>query len=149
MEAFLEFLVAAGPYGMFIAAFLAGSVFPLSSEAVLLALLAAGGNSATLLICATAGNVLGSLLNYGIGTLGKEEWITCYTKVTPEKLERGKGYVQRYGAWAGLLSWIPVLGELLTVAMGYMRVNLPMSMLTIFIGKYVRYQVVVSVYLAA
>ncbi len=149
MEAFVEFLVTAGPYGMFLAAFLAGSVLPLSSEAVLLALLAAGGNPTVLLLCATVGNVAGSILNYGIGTLGKEEWITRFTKVSPEKLERGKNYVQRYGAWAGLLSWVPVLGELVTVAMGYMRVNFPLSLLTISISKYVRYQVVVSVFLAA
>ncbi len=149
MESFLELLVTAGPYGMFIAAFLAGSVFPLSSEAVLLALMGAGGDPILLLICATIGNVLGSLFNYGLGMLGKEEWITRYTKVSPEKLERGKGYVRRYGFWAGFFSWIPVIGELITVAMGYMRVNLPLSVLTITVGKFARYQVVVSLWLAA
>ena len=65
-------------------------------------------------------------------------------KVTPEQLERGKGYVRRFGFWGGLLSWLPVLGELITVAMGFLRVNLPLSLLTIFVGKLVRYWAIIA-----
>ena len=65
-------------------------------------------------------------------------------KVTPEQLERGKGYVRRFGFWGGLLSWLPVLGELITVAMGFLRVNLPLSLLTIFVGKWVRYWAIIA-----
>ena len=149
MESFLEALVTCGRAGMFIAAFLAGSVFPLSSEVVLLALLGAGGNPFLLLVCATAGNALGSLFNYGLGRMGREEWITRFAKIPPEKLRRGMYHVRRYGVWAGLVAWIPVAGELITVAMGYLRVNLPLSLLTITVGKYLRYQILVSTWLAA
>ena len=90
MDAFITLLAENGGVGMFIAAFLAGSFFPFSSEAVMLALLAAGTNPGELLAWGTAGNVLGSLFNYGVGSLGKEEWIERWTKVPPEKLERGK-----------------------------------------------------------
>ena len=103
MDAFITLLAENGGIGMFIAAFLAGSFFPFSSEAVMLALLAAGTNPGELLVWGTAGNVLGSLFNYGVGALGKEEWIERWTKVPPEKLERGKRWVRHYGAWAGLL----------------------------------------------
>ena len=149
MDALVDFLIANGPFGMFIAAFLAGSFFPFSSEVVMVSLLGAGASPSGLLVWGTAGNILGSLFNYYVGSLGREEWITQYTKVPPEKLERGKHYVRKYGPWAGFLGWVPLLGSVVTVALGYLRVNLPLSMLTIGIGKYVRYQVLVSLWLAA
>ena len=149
MDAFVEILINNGALGMFVAAFLAGSFFPFSSEVVMLGLLGAGADPTGLVVWGTVGNVLGSLFNYYIGSLGKEEWITKYTKVPPQKLERGKYYVQHYGSWAGFLGWVPLLGSVITVALGFLRVNLPLSMLTISIGKYLRYQVLVYLYLAA
>lgn len=149
MDAIAQFLIDAGPAGMFVAAFLAGSFLPFSSEVVMLGLLGAGSDPMGLLLWGTVGNVLGSMLNYGIGTLGREDWITRYAKVSPEKLRRGRVYVRRYGAWIGLLAWVPVLGELFTVAMGYLRTNVWLSLATISIGKYARYQVLVSTWLYA
>lgn len=149
MEQLVELLAAWGPLGMFVAAFLAGSFVPFNSELVMLGILATGASPASVLIWGTIGNVLGSLFNYCIGTLGREEWIVQYTKVSHEKLERGKRYVQRYGAWAGLLGWVPLLGSLITVALGFMRVNIWASMSTIALGKYLRYQILVSIYLMA
>lgn len=149
MEWLSDALVAAGPVGMFLAAFLAGSFFPFSSEVVMIALLEAGGDSTSLLIWGTAGNVLGGMFNYGVGSLGKEEWIVRRLKVSPERLERGRRSVRRFGAWAGLLSWLPILGSVITIAMGYLRTNLWLSIVSIAAGKYVRYQVLVSAWLAA
>lgn len=149
MQEAVDFLINAGPAGMFVAAFLAGSVLPFSSELVMFGLMEAGSDPISLLIWGTLGNTLGGMVNYFIGTCGREEWITRYAKVAPEKLERGKRQVRRYGAWAGLLAWVPVVGEVLTVAMGYMRTNLLLSLATIATGKYLRYQVVVSAWLAA
>lgn len=139
MDAFVQLLIQYGSTGMFLAAFLAGSFMPFSSEAVMIGLLVAGANPNDLLLWGTAGNTLGSLFNYGVGSLGREEWITRYTKVSPEKLERGKNWVRHYGAWAGLLAWLPLLGSVITVAMGYLRVRLLYGMTAIAIGKYVRY----------
>ena len=143
-----DLLTHYGATGMFAAAFLAGSFFPFSSEAVLLALLAAGAPPEALLLSATAGNTLGSLFNYGVGSLGREEWITRYTKVSPEKPERGKRWVRRYGAWVGLLAWLPLLGSVITVAMGFLRVPLVYGMVLIGLGKYVRYWIIVRCWIA-
>ena len=147
-------LTAAGPMGMFVAAVLAGSVFPFSSEVVMMGLLSAGADPVGVLIWGTVGNVLGSVINYGIGRLGSEggrrsQWIVKYAKVSPEKLERGRTYVSKYGAWAGLLAWIPLLGSLVTVAMGFMRTNPLWSFVTIATGKYLRYQIIVLAWLMA
>ena len=143
MDALVDILVTYGLPGMFVSAFLAGSILPFSSELVMAGLQLAGADPWGLVVWGTLGNTLGGLLNYGIGRLGREEWITRYAKVSPERLERGRRWVHRYGAWAGLLSWLPVVGELITVAMGYLRVNWATSLLTILVGKGLRYYVVV------
>lgn len=149
MDAFIQYLISYGDIGMFVSAFLAGSVLPFSSEVVMLGLLAAGAPPDEILVCATAGNTLGSVFNYSIGSLGREEWITRWTKVKPEKLEKGKQWVRSYGAWAGLLAWIPILGSVITVAMGFLRVKLIYAFATITTGKFVRYWILLGLYRAA
>ena len=138
MDTIITTLAAHGGIGMFCAAFLAGTFLPFASEAVLLALLAAGTNPVELLIWGTAGNTLGGLFNYGVGS----------TKVAPDKLERGKQWVRRYGAWAGLLAWMPVIGSVITVALGFLRVNLLYSLITFATGKFIRYWLIVRAYIA-
>ena len=146
MDAFISLLAENGGVGMFCAAFLAGSFFPFSSEAVMLALLAAGANPTELLLWGTTGNTLGSLFNYGVGSLGREEWIERWTKVPPEKLERGKRWVRHDGVWAGLLAWLPIIGSVITVAMGFLRVKMFYAMVNVAIGKFVRYWLLLQAY---
>ena len=83
-----------------------------------------------------------------MGSLGRDEWISRYTKVPPEKLERGKRWVRRYGAWAGLLAWLPLLGSVITVAMGFLRVKLLYAMTAVAIGKYLRYWLLIQAWAA-
>lgn len=144
MDAFLQLLIDYGLWGMFVSAFLAGSVFPLSSEFVLAGLVGAGGHPLELLAAATVGNTLGSAVNYWIGSLGREEWIEHWLKIKPEQLRRGMHHVQRFGVWAGFVAWVPVLGELITVALGFARANVPLSLTTIFVGKLLRYWVIIA-----
>ena len=112
-----------GLWGMFVSAFLAGSIMPFSSELVMLGLIAAGVNPIALFWTASIGNTLGGILNYGIGTLGNPATITKWTHVKEEKLEKGLYYARRYGFYSGLLAWIPLLGSVITVALGFARVN--------------------------
>ena len=139
----LALLESWGYWGMFVAAFIAGSVFPFSSEAVLTALLLAGLNPWHLFIAATVGNSGGSMFNYGVGTLGKMEWIEKYLHVTRDKMERVQRWMERYGAWIGLFCSLPILGCVIAVTLGYMRANPWLSTLTIFVGKAFRYAVLV------
>ncbi len=148
MDAFIQLLVSYGSLGMFISAFLAGSVLPFSSELVMVGLLAAGAPPAEILFWGTLGNTLGSLFNYSIGRLGREEWISRWAKVSPEKLEKGKRWVRTYGAWAGLIAWIPILGSVITVAMGFLRVKLVYAVAAMATGKLVRYWILLRVYQA-
>mgnify|MGYP006898757414 FL=1 len=115
----------------------------------MLGLLEAGADATSLLVWGTIGNTLGGLFNYGVGSMGKEVWVTRRLKISPEKLRRGKVYVRHYGAWAGLLSWIPIFGSVVTIAMGYVRTSILPSIVSILLGKYLRYQVLVSAWQAA
>ena len=146
MDVFIDFLVAHGMWGMLLSAFLAGSVLPFSSELVLVGLMAAGSDPTDLLVCATIGNTLGGVFNYCIGSLGKEEWIERLTKVSPEKLERGMRYVRKYGSWAGLLAWIPILGSIITVSLGFLRCRMLYSFFNMAVGKFARYALLISAY---
>lgn len=148
MEAITQILIDNGVWGMFLAAFLAGSFIPFSSEVVMLALLAAGADATGLLVWGTLGNTLGSLFNYGVGSLGKIEWIEKYARVKKEKLDRGLRYVRKYGSWAGLLAWIPILGSVLTVSLGFLRCRLLYSLFNIFVGKFIRYALLIAAYTA-
>ena len=126
---------------MFIASFLAGSFFPFSSEAVMTGLRAADLSIWPLTLCATVGNVLGALFNYSVGRLGKEDWVYRLLRVKQDRLERSEQFVHRYGAWMGLLAWLPILGSVITIAMGLLRINIWKSIFTITIGKAARYAV--------
>ncbi len=143
MEAFLALLESWGYWGMFVAAFIAGSVFPFSSEAVLTALLLAGLEPLHLFALATTGNVAGSMFNYGIGSLGRMEWIERYLHVPAEKVHRTARWMQRYGAWIGALCFLPIIGSVIAVTLGFTRANPWLSLLTIALGKAVRYALII------
>lgn len=128
-----------GYWGMLVSAFLAGSFFPFSSEAVMIGLLATGLDSTGLVIYGSIGNVVGSLFNYGVGRLGKTEWIERYLHVSQESLDKAERFMAGRGAWMGFFAFLPVLGSAITIMLGLMRANLPISITSISIGKVLRY----------
>ena len=143
MEAILTFLVSYGYMGMLIAAFLAASILPCSSEAVMVGLQAAGLDPVALIAYGTIGNVLGSMFNYTIGRLGKMEWIEKYLHVKKEDLDKAHKFMAGKGAWMGLLSVIPVIGDVITVALGLMRANVVIVVISVTISKLARYMLLV------
>ena len=96
MDALNEILINYGYVGILIASFLAASILPFSSEVVMVGLLAAGLDPAYLIAYGTAGNVAGSMLNYGIGRLGKPEWIERFLRVKKSDLERAERFLQSH-----------------------------------------------------
>lgn len=128
---------------MTIAAFLAGSVFPFSSEAVMVSLQLAGLEPWPLFLSATIGNVAGSMFNYWIGTFGRMEWIEKYLHIKSEKVEKTRRWLDGRGAWVGSLCFLPILGSILSVTLGYMRANPYITTIAIFVGKSVRYALLI------
>ena len=143
MDAITHFLIDYGYWGMFISAFLAGSVLPFSSEAVMLGLLAAGVDPVPLLIYGSIGNVMGGMVNYGLGRLGKLEWLKKYFHLKQSSIDRAYQFMGGHGAWMGFFAFLPILGSAITVVLGLTRANLLLSVFSITLGKVMRYSLLI------
>ena len=143
MEFLIDFLTQYGDWGMLLAAFLAGSFFPFSSEAVMVGLMATGMDPWLLMIYGTIGNVLGSVVNYYVGRLGKMEWIEKYLHVKKKNLDRAHRFVEGHGAWMGFFAFLPILGSAITIVLGLMRSNVVITFIAIAIGKLFRYIILI------
>lgn len=140
---------AAAAYGgLFLAAFLAATVLPAQSEAVLAGLLAGGHFSPGLLILvAGTANVLGSVVNWLLGR-GVERFRNArWFPLSAKSLERAGRWYRRYGWWSLLLSWMPIVGDPLTVAAGIMREPFARFLLVVSIAKFGRYIALAAVVL--
>lgn len=142
MTTLCQLLTDWGYPGLFVAALLAGSAVPFSSEVVLYALLRLGLHPWGCLVAASLGNTAGSLTCYWMGRLGRTDWIERYLHVRPQRLHRVQVYVQRRGAWMGFFAFLPSLGTLISIALGLMRSPLLPTTLAMLTGKVLRYLVV-------
>ncbi|WP_454870213.1 YqaA family protein [Pseudomonas lini] len=128
--------------GLFLAAFGAATLLPLQSEAVLVGLLLSGQYWLwSLLAVATLGNVLGSLLNWWLGRGIERFRDRRWFPVSPRHLERAQKHYQRYGHWSLLLSWVPIIGDPLTLVAGVMREPLGRFLMIVTLAKGARYGV--------
>ena len=141
MGALIDILIDFGYWGMLAAAFLAGSFFPFSSEAVMTALVAVGLDPVQLTIYATIGNVAGGLFNYGVGRMGRLDWIEKYLHVSKESLDKATKFMGGHGAWMGFFAFVPILGRAITICLGLMRANIIISVISITLGKFIRYAI--------
>lgn len=146
MESLIEFFVEWGYVGLFLSAFVAGSVVPFSSEAVMVVLTGMGLNPFGCLVAATAGNTLGGMTCYWIGMAGKREWITRYLGVSDEKLARAERFLAGRGAMMGFFAFLPYVGEAIAVVLGLMRSNMALTVLSMTIGKALRYAAVLGLF---
>ena len=135
-----------GYLGLFITCFLAATILPIASEVFLITMLAAKYDPLSSLLIASSGNTLGSYLNFGIGYIGNPEWLKKL-RVKQKTIESWKASIQKYGVWLALLSWLPIVGDIIGIALGFFRANIFWSFLFMAIGKFIRYLVVVLVYL--
>lgn len=141
MGALIDILIDFGYWGMLAAAFLAGSFFPFSSEAVMTALVAVGLDPVQLTVYATIGNVAGGLFNYGVGRMGRLDWIEKYLHVSKESLDKATKFMGGHGAWMGFFAFVPILGSAITICLGLMRANIIISVISITLGKFIRYAI--------
>ncbi|PRA56866.1 MULTISPECIES: YqaA family protein [Pseudomonas] len=131
-----------GYFGLFIAAFGAATLLPLQSEAVLVGLLLNGQYGMWLLLAvATVGNVLGSLVNWWLGRRIERFKDRRWFPVSPARLEQAGQHYRRYGHWSLLLSWLPIVGDPLTLVAGVMREPLARFLLIVTLAKGARYAV--------
>lgn len=133
-------------FGLFTAALLAATLIPAQSEAVLVGLVLAGGHPVWLLLAvATAGNVLGSVINWGLGRglvqFADRRWFPA----SPRQLERATRWYYRWGHWSLLAAWVPIIGDPLTLVAGVLREPLWRFVLIVTLAKGGRYLVLVLI----
>ncbi|MBL7960676.1 DedA family protein [bacterium] len=132
-----------GSLGVFFLSFLAATILPFSSELILLTGIKTGVPQESALIAASLGNCLGCLLNYGIGF-----W---FAEKTQAKLISSKvglfavKWMKDYGTWSLLGSWLPVIGDPLTIVGGLIKVPLWKFILIVFTLRILRYVAVAGV----
>jgi len=131
-----------GLIGLFLAALLAATILPMQSEVVLVAMLLRGDHPAwLLLVVATTGNVLGSLVNWGLGRgiarFRNRRWFPADDR----QLARAEGWYHRWGRWSLLGAWLPVVGDPITVMAGVLREPVLPFLILVTISKASRYLV--------
>lgn len=131
-----------GLWGLFLSAFISSTILPGGSEAVLgaLALHHHHGQLAMLAV-ATSGNTLGGMSSWLIGWLMNKRWPA--TRLKKPEQQRAVDWLHRHGSPALLLSWLPVVGDPLCVAAGWLNINPWLSLLMIGLGKGLRYAVII------
>lgn len=135
--------------GLFLSALIAATVLPMQSEAVLVGLLIAGTNSVpALIVVATIGNVLGSLINWGLGRYLLRFQGRPWFPGSQERLSQAQGWYRRYGRWSLLGSWLPVVGDPLTVAAGLMKEPIGPFLVLVTLAKGTRYLILAGFTLA-
>lgn len=129
---------------LFISALVSATLIPFGSEALLIYDIKEGYNVYLLLLFATLGNSLGSIINYFLGLKG-EEYLVRKRFLKEEKIEKTKKYFDKYGAVCILFSWLPVIGDPITFMAGVLKFNLKVFILLIVLAKFLRYLFIVLV----
>jgi len=138
MEALSEY----GYIGLFMASFLAATILPFSSEVVLIFLLLNSYDPVFSITVATAGNVLGSVVNYGLGFWGSLLVMEKLLRLSKEEIVRSQQRFKKYGVFSLLFAWVPIIGDPLTVAAGVLKINIYVFLILVTAGKLFRYIIV-------
>jgi len=138
----MDILAEYGYTGLFIASFLAATILPLSSEIVLIYLLMNNHDPVFSITVATAGNVLGSLVNYALGFWGSFLIMEKLLRLSKANIARSEQRFKKYGVFSLLFAWVPVIGDPLTVAAGVLKTNIYLFLGLVTAGKLFRYIIV-------
>lgn len=135
----LDWLSQFGYPGLFFGSFIAATLVPLSSEGIMMALIYAGLDIKLCIIVATLGNWLGSLSSFWLGYVGRMDLVEKWLHIKEDKVKKWEPRVVKYSIWMALLSWLPFIGDVMAVALGFFRCRFGKMALFIFIGKLIRY----------
>jgi len=138
LEFLNSFIYEYGYLNLFILSFLASTVLPVGSEALVIALIHQGFSPFNVIMVATAGNYLGSCTTYYIGLKGRPV-LEKYISPSPEQLEKSERLFKRYGVYTLLFTWVPGIGDAITMVAGFTHVSFEFFSILVFLGKFGRY----------
>ena len=125
---------------LFFSSFVSATFFPMVSEAVLVYDILQGYSLTLLLFVATLGNSLGSCVNYFLGLKG-EEYLENKKYIPKKSIDRAKFFFDKYGGWSLLLSWMPIIGDPITLIAGVLKYKFTYFFALVIVAKFVRYAV--------
>lgn len=137
-----EALAVYGYPGLFLTSFLAATLLPLGSEWLLILMLTRHHDPLSVVLTATAGNYLGACTSYGIGIWGGKFLAEKLLRIDEVSRQRAERFFSRYGSWALLFSWLPLVGDPLCLAGGLLRIPFLRFSLLVAAGKAGRYALV-------
>ena len=128
---------------LFVISFLAATILPFSSELTLAGLIVTSNyDNLLLLIVASFGNVLGSVVNWTLGFYSRNLSSKKWFPFKETQIEKSSKWFRKFGKWSLLFAWVPVLGDPLTLIAGLLRVKFLDFIILVAIGKVSRYLVV-------
>ena len=128
---------------LFAISFLAATILPFSSELTLAGLIVTSNyDNLLLLIVASFGNVLGSVVNWVLGYYSRNLTIKKWFPFKEAQIERSSKWFRKFGKWSLLFAWVPVLGDPLTLVAGILRVKFIDFIILVAIGKVSRYLII-------
>lgn len=143
----IDFFKDYGYWGMGLLSFLSGTIVPIASEVLQLFFLGLGLNAVGITLAATLGNTLGGITCFMLGFLAKKEWVLKFFKIPEKRMKRADVIIQKYGYWAAAISFTPVIGEVLLIVLGMLRVNSVKVIVVMALGKFIRYALITASYL--
>ena len=132
-------LSSLGLLGLFLGTFLAATVVPFSSDALYIAVMLATKQPWACLIVGSLGNWLGSVTTYVLGRCCKWEWLEKTFRVKRESLEKQKKNIDKYGVWMALISWVPIVGDVISLGLGFYRTKPFWTIVLLLVGKVLRF----------
>lgn len=123
---------------LFITSLISATLFPLGSEALLIYDIKEGHNIFLLLLFATIGNSLGSVINYFLGLKG-EDYLLKKSLIKESYIIKCKNYFDKYGLYTILFSWLPIIGDPITFVAGILKYDLKKFLIFVIIAKFSRY----------
>ena len=138
LESLEGILLNYGYPGLFIASFLASTILPFGSEGIVVLLVSQKFNVFAVVLVATVGNFFGACTSYYIGLKGRG-LVEKYLRIVPEDIEKVERYFLKYGSFVLLFTWVPIIGDVITVTGGLLRLKFWIFSVFVFAGKFLRY----------
>ena len=135
-------LAVYGYAGLFLASFLASTVLPFGSEALLLLLINKGFDPISVVMVASVGNYCGACTTYYIGLVGRKDLVEKYLSIPQQRLDNTEKWFTKYGVYSLLFTWVPVIGDAITAMGGVMKLDFKTFSVLVFLGKLMRYAAV-------
>jgi membrane protein YqaA with SNARE-associated domain len=138
LESLEGVLLNYGYPGLFIASFLASTILPFGSEGIVVLLVSQGFNAMAVVMVASIGNFFGACTSYYLGSMGRG-YIEKYLRIDQRELEKAEKYFSKYGSYVLLFTWVPLIGDAITVTGGLLRLKFTTFAVLVFVGKFLRY----------